>query len=303
MYHDLSAQWKELLRQGLRDDGYPWDWTTLGTLQPGGSRAEKRVRARIVAKAEGVFAGAGLARAAERISEEMDLPLKIRLRKRDGDRVRPRDVVYEWSGPARSLLALERPFLNLASFVSGTATATRRLVDEVDRAWKRLPTATTRGFARPRVIPTRKMLPGYRDAGVHGVICGGGAPHRVNLAGGVLIKENHIAAAGSIRAAIAGARAVAPHGLKIEIEVRDRRELREAVRAGAEVVMLDNFTPAQVADALAGLPGTKPLIEVSGNVSPETIGAYAQPGVDLISSGSLTHSVKALDLSLLVEGL
>jgi nicotinate-nucleotide pyrophosphorylase (carboxylating) len=296
MYHDLTAQWKELLRQGLRDDGWPWDWTTLGTM----GRADASLRARIVAKSPGIWAGEGLALAAERVSQELELPLKIRSRIKDGARLKPGDVVCEWEGAARSLLALERPFLNLASYVSGVATATRELVDEVARAWGGNPGQP------PRVTPTRKTLPGYRDVAVHGVNCGGGIPHRVSLSGGVLIKENHVAAAGGIASAVQGARAVAPHGLKIEIEVRGLRELQEAVEAGAEVIMLDNFTPPQVSEALGKLAGWArgplPLVEISGGISRDTIGSFAIPGVNIISSGSLTHSVRALDLSLLVEG-
>jgi nicotinate-nucleotide pyrophosphorylase (carboxylating) len=170
----------------------------------------------------------------------------------------------------------------------------------------------------PRVVSTRKTLPGYRDLALYGVWAGGGALHRVSLSGGVLIKENHIAAAGSMKAAVTGARALAPHGLRIEVEVRTMEELDMALDLGVDVVMLDNFTPQQLGAALdlisrkvsLGGEGTqerrarlKPLVEVSGGLNAQNISQYSRPGVDILSVGSITHSVKAMDLSLLVEGL
>src|SRR5690606_37963643 len=173
------------------------------------------------------------------------------------------------------------------------------LVSIVDGAWKK---SRSPGEA-PRVTSTRKILPYYRDVAIAAVMAGGGFAHRVSLDGGALIKENHIAAAGGIRAAIRGARAVAPHLLKIEIEVRNLKELREAVDAGADVIRLDNFSTKSVREAvdLVEESHRSPLIECSGGITEETIGNYAIPGVHVLSIGGLTHSVKAIDLSLLVD--
>ena len=149
---------------------------------------------------------------------------------------------------------------------------------------------------------TRKTLPGYRDLAVHAVICGGGYSHRVSLAGGVLIKENHIASAGGVAEAIRGVQSVAPHGLKCEVEVRSMDELKQAVAAGAEGVLLDNFTPAQIRDGIKFVRGSgkSVFIEASGGLNESNISDYVIDGVNILSSGSLTHSVQAIDLSLLI---
>lgn len=295
-YHELLGLWKNLLTQGLRDDGWEWDWTTLGTLRAP-VRNGGRARARIIAKAPGVWAGEGLVAAVSAMSADLGGPISARALVSDRARVRPGQVVSEWSGAARTLLALERPFLNLASYVSGIATQTSVLVAAVARA------AGERKLRHlPRVTSTRKTLPGYRDAAIHGVRSGGGYPHRVSLSGGVLIKENHIAAAGSVVRAITGAREVAPHGLNIQVEVTNLKELVQALEASADGVLLDNFKPAQVVAALAEIEhsGRTVFVEISGGLTVENIGEYVLEGVHVLSSGGLTHSVRALDLSLLL---
>jgi nicotinate-nucleotide pyrophosphorylase (carboxylating) len=274
--------WNELVERALSEDQCQWDWTTRGSV----AKPDRIVRAKVIAKSEGVWAATDLARA-------LDPAIRAISKLRDGDRLKLGQTVIEWAGPAHLVLAYERAYLNVASYAGGIATATRRLVDIVR---EELPKRT------PRVSCTRKILPAYRDLAIHSVLAGGGHPHRVSLAGGVLIKENHVAAAGGIRKAIDGARAAAPHGLKIEVEVRDLKELRAATGAGADGVLLDNFTPDEVRSALGivhGL-GIKPVVEVSGGIDERTIAAYAQPGVDVISVGAITHSVQSLDLSLLV---
>jgi nicotinate-nucleotide pyrophosphorylase (carboxylating) len=157
----------------------------------------------------------------------------------------------------------------------------------------------------PRVTSTRKTLPGYRDIAIASVLAGGGHSHRVSLSSGVLIKENHIAAAGGIAGAIAGAREIAPHGLRVEVEVRDEDELQQALAAHADGVLLDNFKPEQIRKALTIIDQAKlsqhVLVEVSGGIHEGNICEYSIEGVDVISVGSLTHSVKATDLSLLLE--
>jgi nicotinate-nucleotide pyrophosphorylase (carboxylating) len=292
---------KTLILRGLEEDGYGLDWTTLGVEK---ARSEKRgkttaKRARIVAKANGVFFGEASGRAAEMISEEIGFPFGVRALVRDGTPVKPGTVVAEWKGAPEGILAIERPYLNVVSYLSGIATRTRRFVSLVDGAWR----ATRSGEETPRVTPTRKTLPYYRDSAIAAVMAGGGIAHRVSLSGGVLIKENHIATAGGIRAAIRGVRAVAPHLLKIEVEVRNLKELREALAENADAIMLDNFSPKAVREALeiVKASGMDPVIECSGGISEETVSEYVIPGVHVLSVGGLTHSVKALDLSLLVE--
>jgi nicotinate-nucleotide pyrophosphorylase (carboxylating) len=294
---DLNA--KHLIKAGLQDDGWPWDWTTLGSVKD----PLKKVNAQLIAKAPGIWAGSALLHSLNAVAREMaetstgHFLAKPQLK--DGTSVKPGQRVAEWTGSASILLALERPFLNLAQYASGIATGTHELVSIVKKA---CPKDT------PRVTATRKTLPGYRDLAVYALQCGGGYAHRVSLSGGVLIKENHIAAAGSIAKAVAGAREVAPHGLKIEIEVQDLQELDQALAAHAEIVMLDNFSVEDAKHAVRvideiyapGSPG-RPLIEISGGLTAANIGKYAIRGVDILSVGSLTHSIKALDLSLLVD--
>lgn len=280
MYHEFADLWKDLLKTGLKDDGWPWDWTTLGTRKNSG----QILKAKVVAKSPGVWA-------AESLVHSLGISAKSLVA--DGTSYRVGDVLVELGGPADHLLALERPFLNLAAYVSGIATATARLVEIVKKACPENP---------PRITLTRKTLPGYRDVAILGVRAGGGFPHRVSLSGGILIKENHIAAAGGIEAAITGAKKVAPHGLKIEVEVRSLQELEEALRVQADGVLLDNFTPIEVQAALQKIPdsGLRPFVEVSGGIHEKTVSQYALPGVDIISVGSLTHSTSSVDLSLLV---
>ncbi|MBU6374619.1 MAG: carboxylating nicotinate-nucleotide diphosphorylase [Bdellovibrionales bacterium] len=285
-YHEHSAFWKHSLEEGLKEDGWPWDWTARGSVRQG------QIKARVVAKSSGIWVGQALASAVTKIVGQ---PL-IRETLPDGSPVSAGSIVAQWEGPAHWVLALERPALNLAAFASGIATQTSRLVDIVRSSGMKNP---------PRVTCTRKTLPGYRDLSIASVIAGGGHPHRVSLSGGVLIKENHIASAGGIIAAVRGARAVAPHGLRVEIEVRNLVELSQALDAGVEAVLLDNFTPALVTDAIRAISlhqNSKVIVEVSGGISESNIKAYVQEGVHVISVGSLTHSVKPLDLSLLVQG-
>lgn len=290
---------KNLIQAGLREDGWPWDWTTLGSV----ADPLKKVRAQLIAKAPGIWAGTALTHSLNSVAKELSeisgghFLAKAQLA--DGASVKPGQRVAEWSGSAILVLALERPFLNLAQYAGGIATATRELVQIVRKA---CPKNT------PRVTATRKTLPMYRDLAIHALRAGGGYPHRVSLSGGVLIKENHIAAAGGIERAITGARGTAPHGLKIEIEVKNLQELEKAISANAEVILLDNFSVAdakravQVVDKVYA-PGSlgRPVIEISGGLNEANIGKYAIPGVDILSLGSLTHSIQALDISLLVD--
>lgn len=315
MYHRSPDMWKDLLLTGLSEDGWPWDWTSLGSQPSESSQPTKPIHARIIAKAHGIWAAEDLVRAFNRAALEIsiatDQPGKHSSQAtanalskiKDGHAFQPGEVLVEFTGSARDLLALERPFLNIAAYVCGIATATHRVVQIVEEAYLKN-RSTSHGLPRvlPRVSMTRKTLPGYRDVAIHGVRAGGGFPHRVSLAGGILIKENHIAAAGGIAKSIEGVRAIAPHGLKVEIEVRNLSELQEALNAKAEGVLLDNFTKEEVQAALKLIASqtVKPFVEVSGGLSESTISDYAVPGVDVLSMGSLTHSVTIIDLSFLV---
>ncbi len=295
MYHNLTTLWIELLNQGLSEDGNPWDWTTLGTRKA----SNPQIEAKLIAKSSGVWAAQTLVETLGKVYSDVN----ARSRVLDGAKFKDGETVAELHGRADSLLALERPFLNLAAYVSGIATQTQQYVEVVQNAFVQNASKLKNNLEPvPRVTLTRKTLPGYRDLAIHGVRLGGGHPHRVNLASGVLIKENHIATAGGIREAIFGVRGVAPHGLKIEIEVQNQAELETALQAGVDGVLLDNFQPLAVALAVRyskeKFPGV--YIEVSGGLTLDTIGSYSIPGVNILSVGSLTHSVKSVDLSFLI---
>ncbi len=213
----------------------------------------------------------------------MDADVDIRWRAVDGQRVSAGAAICELSGRARALVSAERPALNFLQLLSGTATVTAAYV------------AAVAGTAA-RVLDTRKTIPGLRVAQKYAVRCGGGHNQRMGLYDAILIKENHIIAAGGIGAAIRAARELHP-SLPLEVEVETLDELTQALDAGADRIMLDNFTREQMLAAVAQTAGRTPL-EVSGNVGLQTIGAFARTGVDFISVGALTKHVHAVDLSL-----
>lgn len=203
----------------------------------------------------------------------------------DGAQVAAGSAVLEVSGPARAILSAERTALNFTQRLSGVATLARAFADAV--------TGTS-----ARVVDTRKTTPGYRVLEKAAVRAGGCHNHRFDLGAGVLIKDNHIAACGGVAQAVARARANAPHSLRVEVEVDTRAQLVEALDAGAEVVLLDNMSPAEVRDAAQVAHARGALVEVSGGITLETVRAYAEAGADIISSGALTHSARAVDLGL-----
>jgi nicotinate-nucleotide pyrophosphorylase (carboxylating) len=291
-YHEFTRVWKDHLLKGLQEDGFQWDWTALGSL---GDHLAVLTQAKVIAKEKGIWVGEGFLQAVADLSKTLNQPIQVKALVKDGERVEAGQSVCLWTGPAKTILAFERPFLNLTSYCSGIATQTAKFVGVIQKH--------SEPSSQPRLTATRKTLPGYRDLVVFSVIAGGGFSHRLGLSSGVLIKENHIAAAGGIGKAIQGVKEMAPHGLKIEVEVRDLEELKEAVQTGAEGVLLDNFTPDEVRSALEWLKkdGKNVFVEVSGGLNLQTISQFVIPGVDILSVGSLTHSVKALDLSLLIE--
>jgi len=203
---------------------------------------------------------------------------------KDGDRVKANEVLCEIVAGARDLLTAERTALNFLQLLSGTATVTRRFVDAV-------------AGTRAKIVDTRKTLPGLRLAQKYAVRVGGGTNHRVGLYDGILIKENHIMAAGGIRQVVEQARVIAPSGVFIEVEVESLEQLGEALDAGVRMILLDNMTLEQMREAVALTDGRAEL-EASGGVILERVRAIAETGVDRISIGSLTKDVTALDLSL-----
>lgn len=221
---------------------------------------------------------------AARVFVRVDPALRTRLLVREGARVKPGAAVLSVTGPTAALLTAERTALNFLQRLSGIATQTHRYV------------AAVKGTG-VRIVDTRKTTPGWRALEKYAVRCGGGFNHRSSLGEQVLIKDNHIAAAGSLTKAVRLCRAAAPHGAKIEVEAKTLAEVKEACRAGAGIILLDNMTPAQVRAAVAVIAG-RAMVEVSGGVRYENLRDYALPGVDIISIGALTHSVAAADLSL-----
>ena len=215
----------------------------------------------------------------------VDPDVEIERHASDGARIDRGGLLVTAHGPAHSVLAAERTALNFVQRLSGVATLSKRYADAV-------------AGTRAKVIDTRKTTPGFRVLEKAAVLAGGCGNHRFDLGSGVLIKDNHIAACGSVKAAVDSARAKAPHPLRVEVEVTNLGELDEALVAGAEIVLLDNMTPAQVEVAAARAHGKHVMVEVSGGITLATIADYARAGADLISVGALTHSAPAVDIGL-----
>lgn len=223
---------------------------------------------------------------AARVFTRLDPALRVTLSAADGDRVRRGAKVLQVAGSTASILTAERTALNFIQRLSGIATQARKFAAAV------LGTGV-------RIVDTRKTTPGYRALEKYAVRCGGCLNHRSSLGEHVLIKDNHIAAAGSLGRAVELARAAAPHLARIEVEAKTLSEVKQALRAQADVILLDNMTPAGVQQAVAVIAGAA-MVEVSGGVRFETLRQYALPGVDVISIGALTHSAPAADLSLTI---
>jgi nicotinate-nucleotide pyrophosphorylase (carboxylating) len=253
--------------------------------------AEAAARGRLVAKAEGRLAGVEVF---ARVFELCDPGARVELLARDGDRIEPGQELARVEGPARALLLAERTALNLVQRMSGTATLTARYVD--------------RAAGRARILDTRKTTPGLRALEKYAVRCGGGENHRFGLYDEVMVKDNHADLAGRpLAELVREIRARVGPNVRITSEARDEAEALAGVEGDADVVMLDNMSPARMADlcprlreAAAGRP--RPLeIEASGGITEETVASVAASGVDRISVGALTHSAPALDLSLYLE--
>jgi nicotinate-nucleotide pyrophosphorylase (carboxylating) len=278
--HSLDQSLLELLAaQFVAEDVGRGDRTTEAVVPPGAVGS-----ARIEAREPAVIAGLEIARSCfVAAGGEVEWHAAAS----DGSYVEAGAEVVHLNGSLRSILTGERTALNLLARLSGVATLTSEFV-------------VAAGETTARIVDTRKTTPGLRILEKYAVRVGGGRNHRFGLDDGILIKDNHIAAAGGITEAVRRARAGAPHGLTIEVEVTDFDELDDALAAGADAVLLDNMSPERVAEAVTRAGG-KVILEVSGGVNLSNVGAYAATGVDLISVGALTHSARAIDLSLEVE--
>ena len=271
---------EEAVRAALLEDlGRAGDITTNGTIP-----AMKQARAVIAARQPGIVAGLDLAKAAFRL---LDPALSFETRIADGAAVTSGAILATIEGPARALLSAERVALNFLGRLSGVATLTSRYVAAV-------------AHTKVRIVCTRKTTPGLRTFEKYAVLCGGGFNHRFGLDDAILIKDNHIAVAGGIIPALRAVKAAIGHLVKIEIEVDTLDQLDEVLTEGADVVLLDNMTPARLREAVARVKG-RLLTEASGGVTLETVAAIAESGVDMISVGALTHSAQVLDVGLDIQ--
>lgn len=240
--------------------------------------------AKFVSKDEGVLAGLDIAL---RVFTLLDDTTTFEVFKHDGDTVQKGDILARISGKTRTLLKGERTALNLLQHMSGIASMTNRCVKLVEGT-------------NASITDTRKTLPGLRPLQKYAVICGGGKNHRYNLSDGAMLKDNHIDAYGSLTGAVNALRKKIGHMVKIEVETRTLEELDEALTAGADVIMLDNMDYDTMKEAVRRTNG-RALLEASGNVTPENIRKVAECGVDIISLGALTHSVKCFDISMRID--
>lgn len=275
----INTELHKIVQQALEEDIGWGDVTTQLTVP-----IDARARGVFLAKAAGVIAGLDVARTAFEIVEPST---EFQALVQDGDRAVEGAQLAEVSGSARGILTAERVALNFLQRLSGVATLTAMFVDKVQGTGA-------------RIVDTRKTTPGLRRLEKYAVRMGGGHNHRFGLSDGILIKDNHISAAGGVKKAVERARRGAPHTLKIQIEVRDLDELHEAISAHADAVLLDNMTPAELRKAV-DLAAGKVILEASGGVSPANVREIAETGVNLISVGALTHSAPALDISLNFE--
>ena len=240
--------------------------------------------AKFISKAQGVLCGIEVAM---RVFTLLDPDVKFTLYKKDGDRIEKGDLIATMQGRASMLLQGERTALNLLQHMSGIATATNECAELVKGT-------------NVSIADTRKTLPGLRAIQKYAVTCGGGKNHRFNLSDCAMLKDNHIDAGGGITATVNKLREKIGHTVKIEVETRNMDEVREAVSAGADIIMLDNMTAQQMKEAVTFIDG-RALTEASGNITAENIREKALSGVDIISMGALTHSVQAFDISMRID--
>lgn len=274
----ITPQVERLVELAIEEDLGRGDVTTDSLLLE-----ETVAEGRILAREDLVVCGLELTEyVIARIGPELNLSILVA----DGEEVSAGAELILINGPAAAMLMAERTALNFLQRLSGVATLTRRFV--------KLVSATG---AKARVVDTRKTLPGWRILDKWAVACGGGGNHRVDLGSGVLIKDNHIVAAGSVWEAVKRAQRLAPHTLRIEVEVSNLDQLDEALEAGADIIMLDNMDEEQLSQAVLRTDG-RALLEASGGINRDTVAAVALTGVDLVSVGRLTHSARSVDISM-----
>ncbi|MBZ4645497.1 MAG: NadC [Clostridia bacterium] len=269
----------EIISKALSEDIGTGDITTASTIPK-----DQKISGKFIAKEAGVICGLEVVK---KVFEKIDGEIIMIPHVTDGERVNKGDLIAEIKGPAVGVLTGERVALNFLQRLSGISTKTAQLLEEVKGT-------------KAKITDTRKTTPGLRVLEKYAVRVGGGVNHRFNLSDGILIKDNHIKAAGSITNAIAAARKNAPHTLKIEVEVESMEQIEEALEAGADIIMLDNMGTEEMKKAVARING-RALVEASGNMGEKDLREVADTGVDLISVGALTHTVKAMDISLRFE--
>ncbi len=270
---------REVLERAFREDMPMGDITTDSTVP-----LNESSRAFLITKQEGVVCGMEIAMEAFKM---LDPNVRLTPLVQDGDFVENKTRILEIEGNSRALLKAERTALNLLQRLSGIASITRLYVEKII------------GY-RAKVVDTRKTTAGLRLFEKYAVRTGGGTNHRFSLSDGVLIKDNHIKAAGGISKAVQAAREAIPHTVKIEVETETLQQVQEALDSGADIIMLDNMTPERMTEAVSLIAG-KAITEASGNITLETIQKVAATGVDIISAGALTHSVMAMDISMRFE--
>jgi nicotinate-nucleotide pyrophosphorylase (carboxylating) len=270
---------REIIDRALIEDVGPGDLTTNATVDP-----DKEGRASVIAKEGFVLAGMDIFL---QVFLTLDRSMDFSCGYLDGDVVRKGRVICELHGPLQALLTGERVALNILQRMSGIATLTSRYVAAVSGT-------------KARILDTRKTTPGLRVLEKYAVTAGGGKNHRFGLYDGVLIKDNHIAAAGGIKKAVKAARNAAPHGFKIEVECTTMDEVKQALAAKADIIMLDNMDTETISHAVKAIGG-KALIEASGNMTLTRVRSVAETGVDFISVGALTHSAPAVDISMKIK--
>lgn len=268
-----------IIKTAYQEDINLGDITTMATVPQ-----NRHVNASIISKSEGVLCGIDFVKT---VFEYIDSTVEVKNNFNDGERIRNKDIIADIKGKAVSVLKAERIALNFLQRLSGIATATADAVEKVAG----LPV---------KIIDTRKTTPGLRVLEKYAVLTGGGHNHRFSLSDGVLIKDNHISAAGGIKQAVTAAKRYAPHALKIEVETETLEQAEEALSAGADIIMLDNM-PLDIMKQAVGLINKKALVEASGNMDKKDLRAVAQTGVDFISVGALTNNVRPLDISLKFE--
>lgn len=271
-----------LLETGFKEDLGFGDLTSESIYH---SLESERTEGRFIVRKPGVLAGVQTIAIGYGL---LDSEISVTQLKQDGERVEPGDTIARVEGPASELLSGERVILNTLQHLSGIATTTRRAVDAV-------------GHQNTRICDTRKTLPGWRALQKYAVRCGGGWNHRFRLDDAVMIKENHIAASGSIQNAVESVRMRAGHMVRIEVECETEDQIRQAVDLNVDAILIDNQPPEEAKRLCKVIPETI-VTELSGGITPDTVHLYRDTGANYISIGSLTHSVQALDISLLFKG-